>query len=111
MRAGEGDRLLRLVPMAGFRLNRPGCRASAPAVDDMSAAEGGMDQHAMLKIRDRLQRIEDELVEAGFDEFMVACDAGTFTWRTVQRARAEGGEEPPADTHDGGRGGEVEAQG
>jgi hypothetical protein len=70
-----------------------------------------MDQHAMLKIRGRLQAIEDELVEAGFDEFMVACDAGTFTWRTVQRARAEGGKESPADTHDGGRGGEVEAQG
>jgi hypothetical protein len=55
-----------------------------------------MDQQAMLEIRDRLQAIEDELVEAGFDEFMIACDSGTFTWRTVARARAEGGEEPPA---------------
>jgi hypothetical protein len=55
-----------------------------------------MDQHAMLKIRDRLQGIEDELVEAGFDEFIVACDTGTFTWRTVARSRAEHGEEPPA---------------
>jgi hypothetical protein len=54
-----------------------------------------MDQHAMLKTRDRPQAIEDELVGAGFDEFMVACDAATFTWRTVERARAEGGEEPP----------------
>jgi hypothetical protein len=57
-----------------------------------------MDQHAMLKIRGRLQGIEDELVAADLDEFMVACDAGTFTWRTVERARAEHGEEsPPAD--------------
>ena len=55
-----------------------------------------MDQHAMLKIRDRLQSIEDELVAAELDEFMAACDAGTWTWRTVERARAEHGEEPPA---------------
>jgi hypothetical protein len=60
-----------------------------------------VDQEAMLRIRDRLQAIEDELVEAGFDEFMVATDAGTFTWRTVERARAEGGEEPPPADADG----------
>jgi hypothetical protein len=54
-----------------------------------------MDQQAMLKIRDRLQEIEDELVEAGFDEFIVATDGGSFTWRTVARSRAETGEEPP----------------
>lgn len=50
----------------------------------------------MLEIRDRLQAIEDELVATGLDEFMVACAAGTFTWRTVARARVEAGEEPPA---------------
>jgi hypothetical protein len=50
-----------------------------------------MDQAAMLRIYDRLQAIEDERVEAGFDEFIVATDAGTFTWRTVERARAEAG--------------------
>jgi hypothetical protein len=38
-----------------------------------------MEQAAMLKIRDRLQAIEGELVEAGFNEFIVACGAGTFT--------------------------------
>lgn len=54
-----------------------------------------MDQQAMLRIRDRLQTIEDELVAAGLDEFMVACNAGTFIWRTVKRAREEHGEEPP----------------
>jgi hypothetical protein len=43
-----------------------------------------MDQHAMLKIRDRLQAIEDELVAADMDEFMVACDSGTFVWHTVR---------------------------
>jgi len=52
-----------------------------------------MDQPAMLSIRDRLQAIEDELVAADLDEFMVACDAGTFIWRTVERAQH--GEEPP----------------
>jgi hypothetical protein len=66
-----------------------------------AAEESEMDQAAILRIRDRLQAIEDELVEAGLDEFMVACDAGTFTWRTVARSRAEHGEEPPpADAAD-----------
>jgi hypothetical protein len=54
-----------------------------------------MDQVGMLKIRDRLQAIENELVAANLDEFIVACDAGTFTWRTVLRSRAEHSEEPP----------------
>jgi hypothetical protein len=39
-----------------------------------------MGQQAML----RLQAVEDELVKAGFDEFILATDAGTFTsarWR------------------------------
>jgi hypothetical protein len=54
-----------------------------------------MDQAAMLRLRDRLQAIEDELLEAGFDEFMVATDTGCFVWRTVARAHAEAGEEPP----------------
>ena len=50
---------------------------------------GGMDQRTMLRIRDRLQAIEDELVAAGLDEFIVACDAGTWTWRTVARLCAQ----------------------
>jgi hypothetical protein len=74
---------------------RPAEVSCASAVDDMSAAEGGMDQQAMLRIRDRLQAIEDELVAADLDELMVTCDAGTFIWRTVARSRAEHGEEPP----------------
>jgi hypothetical protein len=54
-----------------------------------------MKQAAMLEIRGRLQAIEDELVEAGFDEFIVATDRGTFTWRTIELARTEAAEEPP----------------
>jgi hypothetical protein len=73
-----------------------GGRAPPPGVDDIGAAEGGMDQAAMLRIRDRLQAIADALVEAGLDEIMVACDASTFVWRTVARTRVEHGEEPPA---------------
>jgi hypothetical protein len=46
------------------------------------------------QIRDRLQAIQDKLVDAGFDEFIEACNAGSFTWRTIARARAEHGEEP-----------------
>ena len=49
----------------------------------------------MLKIRAQLQSIEHELVAANLGEFMVACDAGTFVWCTVKRAREEHGEEPP----------------
>ena len=54
-----------------------------------------MDQAAMLKIRDRLQAMEDELIAAGSDELIVATDSGSFIWRTVARVRAEAGEEPP----------------
>jgi hypothetical protein len=54
-----------------------------------------MDQSAMVKIRDRLQAIEDELIKAGFDELIVATESGSFIWRTVVRARAEAGKEPP----------------
>jgi hypothetical protein len=52
-----------------------------------------MDQAAMLALRGRLQ--EDELVATSFGEFIVACDPGTWTWRTTAQARAEHGEEPP----------------
>jgi hypothetical protein len=55
-----------------------------------------MDQASMLEIRERLQVIEDELVDAGFDEFIVATDAGTFTWLSVALVPKEAGEEPPA---------------
>ncbi len=54
-----------------------------------------MDHAAMLKIRARLQAVEDELIESGYDEFIVATDGGSFVWRTVARARAVHGEEPP----------------
>jgi hypothetical protein len=40
-----------------------------------------------LEIRNRLQAVEDELVASGFDEFIVATDAGTFTWRSVALMR------------------------
>jgi hypothetical protein len=53
-----------------------------------------MGKAAMLEIRERLQAIEDELVAAGFDEFILATDAGTFTWRSIALVRAEEGEEP-----------------
>jgi hypothetical protein len=52
-----------------------------------------MDQAQMLRIRDRLQAVEDELIAADMDELIVACDAGTWTWRTVAHARTEHGED------------------
>jgi hypothetical protein len=56
---------------------------------------GTLDQAATLKIRNRLQAIEDELIAAGLDEFIVAIDPATFTWKTVEPARVEHGKEPP----------------
>lgn len=40
-----------------------------------------------------LQAMEDALVDAGYDDFMVATEHGTWHWRSVERARAEDGEE------------------
>ena len=62
---------------------------SARKLRVIHVTRGSMDQAGMLKIRDRLQASEDELVAAGLDEFIVACDAGTWTWRTAGLARAE----------------------
>jgi hypothetical protein len=33
--------------------------------------------------------VEDTLIDAGYDDFMVATEHGTFHWRTVERARAD----------------------
>jgi hypothetical protein len=57
----------------------------------------------MLKIRDRLQAVEDELVEAGFDEFIVATGAGTFVWRTTRtRGRSTARSRRQLATHESG---------
>ena len=42
-----------------------------------------------MGIRDVLQAVEDALVEAGYDDYVVATERGTFKWQTVERARAE----------------------
>jgi hypothetical protein len=34
-----------------------------------------------------LQAVEDALIDAGYDDFMVATDHGTFRWRAVESAR------------------------
>jgi hypothetical protein len=63
-------------------------RSPAPAVD---VAEGKMDQVQMLRIRDRLQTIEDELIEAKLDEFMVpATPARSYgaRWRAPGKSMA-----------------------
>jgi hypothetical protein len=44
---------------------------------------------------ERLPAIEDELVDAGFDKFIVATDAGTSTGRNVALMPRQAGEEPP----------------
>jgi hypothetical protein len=50
-----------------------------------------MDQAGMLKIRDRLQAIEDELVAAAFDEFIVRCRHLHLAYRRAGAGRAWGG--------------------
>jgi hypothetical protein len=44
---------------------------------------------------ERLPAIEDEVVDAGFDKFIVSTQAGTSTWRSVVLMPEEAGEEPP----------------
>jgi hypothetical protein len=40
-------------------------------------------------IQDILQSVEEALIEAGFDDFVVATNRGSFHWQMVERARAE----------------------
>jgi hypothetical protein len=49
----------------------------------------------ILKVRELLQAVENAIVDAGYDEFVVACERGTFKWQSVERARAELDESPP----------------
>ena len=44
-------------------------------------------------IEEILQAVENALVDAGYDDFAVATERGTFRWQTVERARAECGEQ------------------
>jgi hypothetical protein len=45
-----------------------------------------------LSIRETLQAIEDALIDQGFDEYLVATEHGSFTWRTTEWARSKGSE-------------------
>jgi len=40
-------------------------------------------------VREVLQAVENALVNAGKDEFVVATERGTFQWQTFERARTE----------------------
>jgi hypothetical protein len=40
-------------------------------------------------IREVLQAVEDALVDAGYDDFVVATERGSFHWQTAERAREE----------------------
>jgi hypothetical protein len=40
-----------------------------------------------MGVREVLQTVEDALIEAGFDDFMVVTERGSFHWMTVERAR------------------------
>ena len=42
-----------------------------------------------LGIREVLQSVEDALLDAGYDDFVVVTEHGSFRWQTVERARAD----------------------
>ena len=48
------------------------------------------------EVREFLQAIENEIIDAGYDELIVACERGTFKWQSIERARAEDGPPPLA---------------
>lgn len=60
-------------------------RTSAPNHPDFVAQKMG--------VREVLQTVEDALIEAGFDDFMVVTEWGSFHWTTVERERQANKEE------------------
>jgi hypothetical protein len=46
-----------------------------------------------MGVREVLQTVEDALIEAGFDDFMVVTEWGSFHWTTVERERQANKEE------------------
>jgi hypothetical protein len=44
-------------------------------------------RQARQGIRAILQSVEDALIDAGYDDFVVACQHGTFRWQTVEHGR------------------------
>ena len=48
-------------------------------------------------VHEVLQAVENALIDAGYDDFVVATEHGTFHWRTVERARARASEEEGKD--------------
>jgi hypothetical protein len=58
------------------------------------SAWGGRDVRRSVReqgrgIREVLRAVEDALIDAGYDDFWVSIEHGTFHWRTVERARAD----------------------
>jgi hypothetical protein len=42
-----------------------------------------------LAIEEVLQAVEDALVDARYDDLVIATERGIFHWQTIERARAE----------------------
>jgi hypothetical protein len=59
-------------------------------------------------LSDVLQAVENTLIEAGYDDFMVSTERGLFRWQTTDRARQADrekwlpGDFPGAVKRDGG---------
>ena len=43
-----------------------------------------------LSLLEALQKVENALLQAGYDNITVVTEHGTFHWMTVERARARG---------------------
>jgi hypothetical protein len=41
-----------------------------------------------MGIQEILQAVEDMLIDGGYDHYIVVTEHGTFSWETVDRARA-----------------------
>jgi hypothetical protein len=50
-------------------------------------------------LKEVLQAAENALMRAGYDDYMVVTEHGSFHWMTVERARQRQAEEEPHTQH------------
>jgi hypothetical protein len=63
-------------------------RASWNGSDNMPSESNEQFFKRGVGIQEILQAVEDMLIDGGYDHYMVATEHGTFSWETVDRARA-----------------------
>ena len=68
-----------------------------PRITDDAAEAASSEEMAQFVrvgrgIQDVLQQVENALVDAGYADFVVATEHGSFHWQTAEHARAEAAE-------------------